>query len=966
MAIELNRQNVLQRGFTPPPEEKVAFYVYNQGKYSVERPESDNDSVLGRYAAEPVAWTSELPPSWHATSGIDTGRNAFGPGTPAPVPNPIGSGPSTAKLPSRGLPAFKNSDGLGLHSGSPDHDYAALEREIMDGGGTEIDYPDARPEEVKSDIQEMSEGNRTPIPRPEPLPAVATARSPRRSNVPAGVRDSIFGITHSPGRAARPVQPESPGPATPQTAKLQITIQPPTDPSLSKKSSINQLNGEQSNKTEGQTSSKIQRKSDAAAGPSSSAIPLNDRRRSRANSNAGSDKTASVRGQSAPAPVSSSAQMGRPKSKHTTPRNSMARDEGPPVPAKDTVEPRRSIGGRPSNTRKQTADEWEILDNKEIQEAGKGVSGGSKQQAPKASSVVSAPRAPSALYLQRTQSPSPSSATQRPRAASPLGPAQRVSKVPSEASFREGAASPTRSHRSQSRRQSRELGNFEDDNGALTPRARSPNPPPARKELTEQEALELLRSPRSVFTVSPSDLAAEVHDSNFHDEDLCILLHVADDPSVHDVVRKAVRKAVRSRIKRLGLDSEAQFRSLNAKHMQRQKLTVSNTVAHAITPQWARPLFQMLEEAHSRLDHLDQKLVGSRPGTQNSDYEHHGGHQEMPSVDYEPGEDAMQSPQTETFSDGSPRKHATRRHHVDPEFEEDYEEDGHGDVGHHNHHREEELFRLRMQEPGGKSQATWDVEDESGRPLPEIPGTDGESAERGTSLGLHGGEGAFPHPTGADRQLVMGGTTDMIKSSVPSWQLVHQRLLNWAVVWSLMELDNALESTERGQQVDECALTIWTTQVYKRYVRSRTSDNPPQTIDRLFVPPNVADAVNSAVFNGRHNDAAAMLREMWTPFGFSGMPRLIIVLARHRRDSNHWVVHRIHRPSQPLADNAVAAAAIWRNLIMGSKAERGVDLVRLRDLIHTEIRGLRTRKDLGKLALVAAARNGNIYDEPDN
>jgi len=67
---------------------------------------------------------------------------------------------------------------------------------------------------------------------------------------------------------------------------------------------------------------------------------------------------------------------------------------------------------------------------------------------------------------------------------------------------------------------------------------------------------------------------------------------------------------------------------------------------------------------------------------------------------------------------------------------------------------------------------------------------------------------------------------------------------------------------------------------------------------------------------------------------------------------------RIHRPLQLLIDNSVAASAIWRNLIMGSKAERSVDLIRMRDLIATEVRALRTRKDHGKLALASAARNG--------
>lgn len=147
-----------------------------------------------------------------------------------------------------------------------------------------------------------------------------------------------------------------------------------------------------------------------------------------------------------------------------------------------------------------------------------------------------------------------------------------------------------------------------------------------------------------------------------------------------------------------------------------------------------------------------------------------------------------------------------------------------------------------------------------------------------------------------------------------------------------------------------------------------------------------------------------MLRDLWAPFGFEGMPRLLIVLARHRRDSNHYVVHRfalpegslttydtypektladgrplgwwfaiqaawpnamypqpdnlvqkiirINRPMQLNVDNSVAAAAIWRNLIMGSKAERSVDLVRLRDLITTEVKSIISRKELGRLSVM--------------
>lgn len=62
---------------------------------------------------------------------------------------------------------------------------------------------------------------------------------------------------------------------------------------------------------------------------------------------------------------------------------------------------------------------------------------------------------------------------------------------------------------------------------------------------------------------------------------------------------------------------------------------------------------------------------------------------------------------------------------------------------------------------------------------------------------------------------------------------------------------------------------------------------------------------------------------------------------------------RLHRPLQLPIDNSVAAAGIWRNVLMGSRAERSVDLERLRDLINTEVKNLKQRKQLGKLSINA-------------
>jgi hypothetical protein len=63
---------------------------------------------------------------------------------------------------------------------------------------------------------------------------------------------------------------------------------------------------------------------------------------------------------------------------------------------------------------------------------------------------------------------------------------------------------------------------------------------------------------------------------------------------------------------------------------------------------------------------------------------------------------------------------------------------------------------------------------------------------------------------------------------------------------------------------------------------------------------------------------------------------------------------RLHRPLQLPIDNSVSAAGVWRNILMGSRPERSLDLERLRDLINTEVKNLRQRKQLGKLSVSGA------------
>lgn len=218
---------------------------------------------------------------------------------------------------------------------------------------------------------------------------------------------------------------------------------------------------------------------------------------------------------------------------------------------------------------------------------------------------------------------------------------------------------------------------------------------------------------------------------------------------------------------------------------------------------------------------------------------------------------------------------------------------------------EEELYRLRAKEQArsvAMTHQSWELHAESmderrdsevGHDIPESEIPDIEDPPRQDSPPLP--------PIPAEQQEEVPETTNSGAAwqpdyhdvpPTPPWQRIHQRLLNWAIVWPMTELDAAIASTQRACQADEVALSIWSTQMYKRYVRQQLTEIPPGRVDRLFVPPNMADAINNAVFHGRHGDACGMLRDLWTPFGLEGMPRIIVVLCKHRSDPNHWVSHK--------------------------------------------------------------------------
>ena len=108
-------------------------------------------------------------------------------------------------------------------------------------------------------------------------------------------------------------------------------------------------------------------------------------------------------------------------------------------------------------------------------------------------------------------------------------------------------------HQSQSR--ARSLSNAEDD-GGVTPAPSRPHSPSFSLNPAEEEMVAKALAARGAAnrtSYAPSTLEPEIVNSHFHDMDLCILLHQIDDNTTHEVVKKALRKALRQRVKKLGM-----------------------------------------------------------------------------------------------------------------------------------------------------------------------------------------------------------------------------------------------------------------------------------------------------------------------------------------------------------------------------------------------------------------------------
>ncbi|KAF7296151.1 hypothetical protein MKEN_01430400 [Mycena kentingensis (nom. inval.)] len=611
----------------------------------------------------------------------------------------------------------------------------------------------------------------------------------------------------------------------------------------------------------------------------------------------------------------------------------------------------------------------------------------------------------------------------------PATPAKNPSAAPSVAASQKTARSPQKapsaapSQRAQS----------------VVERAPSPIELNPEEHRIVQDALASSRTPRTSH-YAPSALGSDIVNSHFHDMDLCVLLQQESDPGVHEVVKKALRKAIRQRVKRLGMkhDNESikQYRKMHdhdpSVHLNAEDL------AEDEPPKWAADIKRELVLMQQRIESLGPKIEGLKAGSnaEGSQYgaDPEGDETEMPAartinIHTEP---------TNTLAD-SVYHHAGTEVIVGDEHSDDGTETPQqvqpvrtgSDVLSQNHNMgrddspgqrylEEEFYKLRQKPHGSnshRSHHSWEVARDDDQEFDEeeehehehgpsptglqtISDRDSNAGETVPAAETHQDASATPQP-----HWNVGELSADPQARLPPWQRIHQRLLSWAIIWPISDFDSALNSTTRGQQVNEVALTIWSTQTYKRYVRAKLTESPQGVVDRLFVPPNMADAISNAVFNGRHGDACGMLRDLWSPFGLEGMPRLLVVLAKHRSDPNHWVVHRfslpdgalttydsypertlpdgrplgwwfairvawpnaiypspdhlmqkmvrLHRPMQLAVDNSVAACGLWRNILMGSRAERSLDLERLRDLINTEVKNLRQKKQIGKLSVGA-------------
>lgn len=87
------------------------------------------------------------------------------------------------------------------------------------------------------------------------------------------------------------------------------------------------------------------------------------------------------------------------------------------------------------------------------------------------------------------------------------------------------------------------------------------------------------RTPRTSYycaSLQPDDT------EHYHDMELCVLLHQETDPTQHDVVKKALRKAIRQRIKRLGMKYDQEVNPFFSFYLTNDLTWISLSVNQAV------------------------------------------------------------------------------------------------------------------------------------------------------------------------------------------------------------------------------------------------------------------------------------------------------------------------------------------------------------------------------------------------
>ncbi|KAG2138146.1 hypothetical protein BD769DRAFT_1701332 [Suillus cothurnatus] len=133
----------------------------------------------------------------------------------------------------------------------------------------------------------------------------------------------------------------------------------------------------------------------------------------------------------------------------------------------------------------------------------------------------------------------------------------------------------------------------------------------AEEELVAKELAERNAGNRTSY--APSTLEPEIVDSHFHDMDLCILLHQMDDNTTHEVVKKVLQKALRQRVKKLGMkydqDSKRQYRKSFHDHDPSVHLDAGFQPDTQEPPEWAKELMNGMIKVQECLETLSPQSL---------------------------------------------------------------------------------------------------------------------------------------------------------------------------------------------------------------------------------------------------------------------------------------------------------------------------------------------------------------------